>query len=100
MKASKFELYSEKHIPPKGTVVEINDFGKYDKKETSTGGFVYIRSKEGVKFLFLTRDDGRLTLPKGHVEDSEKLKEAALRQICEETGVDRKKLGWFITTQR
>lgn len=49
------------------------------------------------KVLLLHTTNGRWVLPKGHVERDESLREAALREVREESGVTAKierKLGW------
>lgn len=49
------------------------------------------------KVLLLHTTSGRWVLPKGHVERDESLREAALREVREESGVTakiEKKLGW------
>jgi 8-oxo-dGTP diphosphatase len=53
---------------------------------------VYILFKKEEKVLLLLRqntgyDDGKYTLPAGHVEENETIKEAAIREAFEETGV-------------
>ena len=70
-------------------------------KEISSGGIVYRRTK-GATEVALIRVRDRWCLPKGQVEGGEGLKETALREVREETGLEGKvvdKLGdityWF-----
>ncbi|MEM3177928.1 MAG: uracil-DNA glycosylase family protein [Candidatus Micrarchaeaceae archaeon] len=58
------------------------------KFEYSAGIFVY--KTEGGKrfFLFLKRDDGRLDIPKGHIEKGETAHDAAMRETKEEAGIE------------
>lgn len=51
------------------------------------GGLVYRHTGVGPEVLLIDDRYGRVTLPKGHVEDGELLEEAALREIAEETGI-------------
>lgn len=54
------------------------------KEEISAGGVVVF----GNAILLLRKYNGDWVLPKGRVEKDEKLQEAALREVKEETGVD------------
>lgn len=57
--------------------------------EHSSGGVV-ARRVNGTVFLLLIRDPyDKWGLPKGHVENGEKSLEAALREVREETGLNR-----------
>lgn len=49
---------------------------------------VAITSDEGDLLLGLRADDGKYTLPGGHLEDGETPKEAAVREVEEETGIE------------
>ena len=57
------------------------------KREHSAGIGIYKKSKNKTKFLFLIKDNGRIDLPKGHIENKESEVEAALRETKEETGL-------------
>ncbi len=55
--------------------------------ERSAGG-VLVRFREGRWHALVIRDPyGRWALPKGHLEDGESLREAAAREVEEETGL-------------
>ncbi|HEX9879020.1 MAG TPA: NUDIX hydrolase [Candidatus Binatia bacterium] len=56
-------------------------------KEISSGGVIY-RVREGTTEVVLIRVGGRWCLPKGQVERGEKLKDTALREVREETGLE------------
>ena len=56
--------------------------------ETTSGGIVFRRDKDGKLELLLIQDaKNRWTIPKGHVEPGEEPKETAEREIREETGL-------------
>lgn len=60
----------------------------------SAGGVVI----EDSKVLLLLNTQGRWVLPKGHVEENESLRKAAIREVWEESGIEakiQKKLGWI-----
>ncbi|MEM3839329.1 MAG: uracil-DNA glycosylase family protein [Candidatus Micrarchaeaceae archaeon] len=75
--------------------------GKYMKSEYSAGAFVYKKSKGRTLFLVLKRGIGRRgvagtpDLPKGHIENGEDAKAAAIREIREETGIEPAFLPFF-----
>jgi 8-oxo-dGTP pyrophosphatase MutT (NUDIX family) len=57
------------------------------KKEISAGGLVY-QTREGQLLVQMIQDRyGRITLPKGKMESGETVRETALREILEETGI-------------
>lgn len=57
------------------------------KREVSAGGVVY-RVVDGVPLYLLIRDSYRnWGFPKGHLECDEEAPEAAVREVCEETGL-------------
>lgn len=56
-------------------------------KEYSAGGVVYRKLQGRVEVLLIHDRFGKTTLPKGHLEDGETEKEAAVREVEEETGI-------------
>jgi len=56
-------------------------------REISSGGIVY-RRRRGLVEVALIRSRARWCLPKGHVEEGERLQETALREVKEETGLE------------
>ena len=61
--------------------------------ETSAGGVIY-RWKGGAAHVLLIRDRYQhWGFPKGHVEGGETAADAALREVCEETGLSELRLG-------
>jgi ADP-ribose pyrophosphatase YjhB (NUDIX family) len=79
--------------------------------EFSAGGLVVDLAGEVPRGALIGRTDrqGRLlwSLPKGHIEDGETAEQAALREVCEETGIEGEivaELGtidfWFVAEGR
>ena len=61
--------------------------------ERSAGGVV-VRLLAGVWHALLIRDPyGRWSLPKGHIEGGETLRETAVREVEEETGIRPERVG-------
>lgn len=59
------------------------------KLQFSSGGVVYRKRGNLTEIILLTRTEGRIfCLPKGKIEKGETLKEAALREIKEEAGIN------------
>lgn len=57
-------------------------------REATAGGVVYRKTKQGVVEILLIQDaKDRWTIPKGHIEEGETAKQAAEREIIEETGL-------------
>jgi 8-oxo-dGTP pyrophosphatase MutT (NUDIX family) len=68
------------------------------KQEVSAGGIVY-RVSEGRPLFLLIRDSyGNLGFPKGHLEQGEPADQAAVREVTEETGVDKPALRGHVET--
>jgi 8-oxo-dGTP diphosphatase len=64
-------------------------------REVSAGGVIY-RRREGIIEIALIYVRNRWSLPKGHIEVGENIKETAIREVREETGLEgraRKRLG-------
>ncbi|MFZ6015177.1 MAG: NUDIX hydrolase [Patescibacteria group bacterium] len=55
--------------------------------QVSAGGIIYRRNRGRIEILFLKRDDGRWTFPKGKRQLGESHVVAAIREIREETGI-------------
>lgn len=64
-------------------------------REPTSGGIVFRRSKSDpkkIEILLIQDSKGRWTIPKGHIEDGEKARETAEREIREETGLEEMKV--------
>lgn len=66
-------------------------------KEATAGGIVWRRNKKGSIEILLHKDPKeRWTIPKGHIEAGETAREAAEREIREETGLQEMKvMNWL-----
>ena len=60
------------------------------QREISAGVIVFRRTKDGPVFLILYNGGDYWNFPKGKIQDEERSFEAALRETCEETGIDPK----------
>lgn len=56
-------------------------------REFTAGGIVFRRVPGGIEILMIADQKGRWTIPKGHVEEGEKLEVTAVREVEEETGL-------------
>ncbi len=65
----------------------------------SASAVVYFKNKEDTKILLIKKTDGRIFLPKGHVDYGEKPSDAALREAKEEggliSGIVKRKIGEY-----
>lgn len=58
------------------------------EKEKSAGLIVFTRENDEAKYLFL-KTEGRLDFPKGNIEEDEDELSAALRELKEESGIEK-----------
>ncbi len=58
------------------------------EKERSAGAAIFRRSGKGIEFLLLLHTAGHWDFPKGNIEKGENEKQAARREIMEETGLN------------
>jgi 8-oxo-dGTP diphosphatase len=56
--------------------------------EFSAGGVVFRKDNNKIRYLLIKDHDNHWTIPKGHIKTGEDPKEAALREIKEETGLN------------
>lgn len=57
-------------------------------EERSYGIILKLKGSDPARFLVLKQTDGHWSFPKGHKEEGETNKTAALRELKEETGID------------
>jgi 8-oxo-dGTP pyrophosphatase MutT (NUDIX family) len=62
-------------------------------REFTAGGVVFRRRGNLIDILMIQDRVGRWTIPKGHVEEGEKLEQTAIREVQEETGLVDLKIG-------
>src|SRR5262245_4531217 len=62
-------------------------------REYTAGGVVFRRAGQGLDILMIQDRLGRWSIPKGHVEPGERIEQTAVREVREETGLIRLKLG-------
>lgn len=63
-------------------------------REPTAGGVIFRRDKTGknVEILLIQDAKNRWTIPKGHIEEGEKARDTAAREIKEETGLKELKV--------
>ncbi len=67
-------------------------------REPTAGGVIFRRSAktQEIEILLIQDAKDRWTIPKGHIEEGETARQAAKREICEETGLQAMKvLSWL-----
>jgi periplasmic divalent cation tolerance protein len=69
--------------------VPANDDNIRTVKEVSAGGVIYRKNSDNLE-IALIHVRNRWGLPKGHIEEGERVDEAALREVREETGLEGK----------
>lgn len=68
-------------------------------REPTAGGVIFRHSNGGptdVEILLIADSKGRWTIPKGHIEEGETARQAAEREIREETGLQEMKVLDFL----
>ena len=65
--------------------------------EVSSGAVVFTRKDGALRYVIVRSLEGYYGFPKGHIEGTETEEEAALREICEETGLSVRLLPGFRT---
>lgn len=63
--------------------------------ELCAGAVLYTVVGGVIHYVLVVESDGHCSLPKGHIETGETKKEAALREIAEETGITASLLDGF-----
>src|SRR6056297_573724 len=56
--------------------------------ENSAGAVVFIKKEDDFYYLLLHYEAGHWGLPRGHIEKGETLKDTAVREVKEETGIN------------
>ncbi len=62
-------------------------------REFTAGGVVWRRQADVTQILMIQDRLERWSIPKGHVEPGERIEQTAVREVTEETGLTRLKLG-------
>lgn len=62
------------------------------KKDTSIGIIVYRKTKKIIIYLIIKHSKGHWAFPKGHCNPGEKPIDTALRELYEETGINKTEL--------
>jgi 8-oxo-dGTP pyrophosphatase MutT (NUDIX family) len=76
----------------------VSPSARKTRVEKSAGGIV-LRWLEDEPHVLLIRDPyGNWGLPKGHLEEGEDARQAAVREVAEETGLDRLEVGPEVET--
>lgn len=65
------------------------------RKVLTSGGIIFINSN-----VLLAKKSGKFVIPKGHIEKNETAKEAAVREVLEETGQKARIIGHYGTLVR
>lgn len=68
--------------------------------EHSAGAVVFTKIEEEIRYVIIRSQRGDYGFPKGHLEGNETAKEAALREIREETGLSVTLLDGFVTEDK
>ncbi len=68
-------------------------------REPTAGGVIYrrpVKDPSKIEILLLQDSKGRWTIPKGHIEEGETARQTAQREITEETGLKKMKVGSWL----
>ena len=64
--------------------------------EISSGGVIFKRKDNSFEVALVSKKKGKIwCLPKGHIEEGESLKETAIREVKEETGLRGDIIYWY-----
>jgi len=102
----KVTSYSITFQNPSQIVGLVNRVVAMEKKRVvnhlSASAVVYFKNKESIKILLIKKADGRIFLPKGHIDYGEKSSDTALREAKEEagliSGIVKRKIGEYSYT--
>ncbi len=79
-----------------GKLVHRSPVIKEVSREPTAGGIIYRRGSSGIEILLVQDSKDRWTIPKGHIEEGETPRQTAEREMREEVGLKKMRVGDFL----